>query len=111
MWSSDLTFRLVANSEANFLVYFSKLSRFQLLKAIDSFTTDASPACKLLHLYEGSVHAVSNLAFNQTALVNAGVGDRNESFYERIRNAVETYSGPRQETQFQFPVIVRGELI
>ncbi|GAA49442.1 hypothetical protein CLF_103073, partial [Clonorchis sinensis] len=79
----------------------------ELLKAIDSFTTDASPACKLLHLYEGSVHAVSNLAFNQTALVNAGVGDRNESFYERIRNAVETYSGPRQETQFQFPVIVR----
>ncbi|GAA56394.1 hypothetical protein CLF_110803 [Clonorchis sinensis] len=79
-----------------------------LLKAIDSYTVIAASACKLMHLYEGSVYAVSNLAFDESALITAGIDYSTESFHELIRNAIEAYSDPEQDAEFQAPVIVRG---
>ncbi|OON17335.1 hypothetical protein X801_06828, partial [Opisthorchis viverrini] len=78
-----------------------------LLRAIESLTADALPACKLKYLYEGSVYAVSNLAFHNATLVTTRINGRNESFYEQIRKAVEAYSDARQNIQFHYPVIVR----
>ncbi|TGZ55448.1 hypothetical protein CRM22_010407 [Opisthorchis felineus] len=82
-----------------------------LLKAIDTYTLIAAPACKLMYLYEGSVYAVSNLAFDESALTIAGIKYSIESFYELLRNAIEAYSDPEQDADFQAPVIVRGEAI
>ncbi|KAG5453045.1 hypothetical protein CSKR_202386 [Clonorchis sinensis] len=82
-----------------------------LLEAIDTYTLITAPVCKLMYLYEGSVYAVSNLAFDESALIIGGFKYSIESFHELIRNAIEAYSDPKQDTEFQAPVTVRGEAI
>ncbi|OON17716.1 hypothetical protein X801_06443, partial [Opisthorchis viverrini] len=78
-----------------------------LRKAIDTHTLIAAPSCKLKYLYEGSVYAVSNLAFDESAIIIDGIRYSIESFHELIRNAIEAYSDPEQDAEFQAPVTVR----